>query len=745
MIAVTQNGKIYTMFLKGKDYDQATKECIFDVVQKMVGVYSSDDRPGMLLGKVQSGKTRTYVGAIALAFDNGYDMAIVLTKGTNALTHQTVARLEEEFRELIEYDQVDVFDIMAIQAAGLNNYQMQKKLIIVCKKEDDNLNRLRELLFESSSALGDRRTLIVDDEADFASVSFRKDKDQIRYGAIADRINALRQALPTNSSFLQVTATPYSLYLQPADEAHFGDVIFKPTRPAFTVLVPVHDKYVGGDYYFGDSEEPGAVAWSLHKKIDPQEMERLRKPDNRRCKPEEILTDRKVSGLRSAIVTFLVGACVRRIQQQFAGERPEKYSFIVHTDISKQSHEWQQLLLETLVEKVKGVLANNPADLDPLINESYDDLAESLRNYHKENPNAPAIPSLSQTIDEVRKTAKFLHVTVVNSDNDVMSLLDTRTGELKLTSPYTIFVGGMILDRGLTIKNLIGFFYGRNPKKFQQDTVLQHSRMYGARPKDDLPVTRFHTTDDIYKIMKTIHEFDSNLREAIERFGTDAGVVFIQREAKNRIIPCSPNKILISETTSLKPFKRLLPVGFQTGYQSNIGAQVDSIDRLLRDGEPPEPYLLEVDKAEKIVNLIRETLKFTKADYTGGRVPGPESFQERGYSWDVEAFTAAMRYVSSLCEDSSRRDKVWCLVRRGRDHFRIRPNSNDRFSNAPDTAHVEGVIAKKWARDIPMLMLFRQIGSREKGWLGAPFWWPVLHMPEQCPVAVYAGQTARTR
>ena len=44
--------------------------------------------------------------------------------------------------------------------------------------------------------------------------------------------------------------------------------------------------------------------------------------------------------------------------------------------------------------------------------------------------------------------------------------------------PYNLFIGGQILDRGITINNLIGFYYGRNPKKFQQDTVLQHSRMY---------------------------------------------------------------------------------------------------------------------------------------------------------------------------------------------------------------------------------------------------------------------------
>lgn len=742
MKSVNQQGEIYQAFLKGKSYDQKSKDCILDTVQKMHVNFSNDDHPGMLLGKIQSGKTRTYLGCIALAFDNDYDITIVFTKGSNPITHQTVARLEDEFSELINYDKVDVFDIMAVRN-GLNLFQIQKKLIIVCKKEDDNLRHLHNLLFKQNEELGKRRTLIIDDEADFASISFSKKNNEIKAGAIANLINQLRKKLPLNSSFLQVTATPYSLYLQPKTEAKIQSEVFKPTRPAFTVLVPIHDKYIGGDYYFRDSEVPDTVAWFLHEKIDPQEMDRLRRPDRRSCKPEEILTDHKLKGLRCAIINFLVAACIRRIQQKIVGEFPEKYSFVVHTDISKATHQWQQCLLETLVEKFKEVLSSNPSELDPLITEAYENLKRSLQVYQKENPkSALPTPPLSKTIAEVRSTFQFLTVTVVNSDNDVKNLLDTRTGQLKLTSPYTIFVGGMILDRGLTIENMIGFFYGRNPKRFQQDTVLQHSRMYGARPKSDLPLTRFYTTEHIYEIMKNIHEFDNNLREEIEKFGEDAGVVFIQRDAQDQIRPCSPNKILISETTNLRPYKRLLPIGFQTGYQSKIGVQIQAIETLLPNGEPSDPSLLDINKAEKIIDLIATTLKFNKKDYKGGQVPGPDYFQELGYSWDVEAFKAAMRYISISCENSAERNKILCLVRRNRNNYRIRQDTG-RFTNAPDTAHVEGRIAKQWAQNIPMLMLFHQNGDKDKGWLGAHFWWPVLYMPKKCKVAVYANETAK--
>ena len=63
-----------------------------------------------------------------------------------------------------------------------------------------------------------------------------------------------------------------------------------------------------------------------------------------------------------------------------------------------------------------------------------------------------------------------------------------------MRTPYNIFIGGQILDRGITVPNLLGFCYGRSPKRMQQDTVLQHARMYGARPRPDLAVTRLYTT-----------------------------------------------------------------------------------------------------------------------------------------------------------------------------------------------------------------------------------------------------------
>src|SRR5438552_1436281 len=93
-------------------YSDADRQCIEATANQLINVATSADRPGMLLGKIQSGKTKTFLGVIALGFDNGFDAAIILTKGTKALARQTLARVRRDFRAFPVQDQLQIFDIM---------------------------------------------------------------------------------------------------------------------------------------------------------------------------------------------------------------------------------------------------------------------------------------------------------------------------------------------------------------------------------------------------------------------------------------------------------------------------------------------------------------------------------------------------------------------------------------------------------------------------------------------------------
>jgi Type III restriction enzyme, res subunit len=321
-------GSFYPEFTRNagrySDYD---KQCIRRTVERLLSTETSADKPGMLLGKIQSGKTKTFLGAIALGFDNGFDIAIILTKGTKALTRQTIERVRREFAPFNDRDQLQIYDIMTLPS-GLTGYELSQKLIFVVKKQSDNMDRLAKVFRETYTQLASKRVLIIDDEADYASIGFRNSKEEgLIINRTARQIDALRQVLP-ESAFLQVTATPYSLYLQPEDLVIQG-IEFKPIRPAFTELVPVHAEYIGSDYYFDRSQEHETVASFLYQPLTIEDFQILHHDDRRRFKIEDCLTSKAIESLRNAICNFIVGGCIRRLQDEYVGDVPKKFSFLL--------------------------------------------------------------------------------------------------------------------------------------------------------------------------------------------------------------------------------------------------------------------------------------------------------------------------------------------------------------------------------------------------------------------------------
>lgn len=114
-------------------FGRLQKECF--VEQRARGKYvltekadkSSEEKinkPIMLLGKIQSGKTRAYTGVIALAFDNGFDMVFILSKNSKALINQTVSQMKKEFKEFISSYEVVVSDIMKSNTR-ISGYQLE--------------------------------------------------------------------------------------------------------------------------------------------------------------------------------------------------------------------------------------------------------------------------------------------------------------------------------------------------------------------------------------------------------------------------------------------------------------------------------------------------------------------------------------------------------------------------------------------------------------------------------------------
>jgi hypothetical protein len=705
-----------------------TLRCAEETVDELLKKATTSENPGMLLGKVQSGKTRTFISALALAFDNGFDIAIVLTKNSRALLDQTAKRLGNEFRMFIEDGELELYDILHAPDS-FGEFELDSKLVFVAKKQSDNLDRLIGL-FKGKQSMAPKRVIIIDDEADNASIGYTRKAGLIEARTIATQINTLRSNI-RNSSYLQVTATPYSLYLQPPEVEVSNVVTFKPTRPAFTKLVPVPREYVGGDTYFGESarSETDTLESLIHHTVDPRELERLKTPDGRSFRLDDVLTTSKIKAYRSALINFIVGGSVQRINGIKAGGKPKKfrYSFLLHSEAGKEAHNWQEKLTQTIIAKLTEIANSSNSEFRRFVTESYNDLSRSLLL------GSQSVPAIEEVLAEVGEALrKQITITKVNSDDDVAALLD-NAGQLRLRSPLNIFIGGQVLDRGVTLAGLIGFYYGRRPNKFQQDTVLQHSRMYGYR-RGDLAVTRFYTSRAIRHAMRQMEEFDSSLRAAIDA-GGDRAVQFIRKAEDGSIVPCSPNKILVATTQTLRPHKRILPIGFQTGYRTGadgIGKIIDSLDTQVEElvgfnRESPQPVPL--GTALHLLRQIEATMHFPEDD-------APP------FDWD--AARAALAHLSQQHENAVERGKVLLWAARDRDSARFASESSHAtYIETPDSEKTEGQIARKFAIDYPILFLLRQNGSDapDKGWRGTPFYWPVIRAQGRTPTAVYTAET----
>ncbi|MEE3626409.1 Z1 domain-containing protein [Nitrospirillum sp. BR 11752] len=701
----------YSRLRDGRNDDEALQRCIENVVRKLDEA-NDPRRPGMLLGKIQSGKTRAFLGVMARAFDTGFDVAIVLTKGTKTLANQTVKRIGRDFKEFIEGDEIVLFDIMSAPN-DLTRSELNRKIIIVAKKQKNNLDRIFEF-FNKYGNLAGRRVLLVDDEADMASVRFTKKKDDndIEQGTIASQMDQLRGVLP-GIAFLQVTATPYALYLQPENygEDEQTQTVFYPKRPAFTELLPIHDAYVGGDSYFGGhgADDP---RYYLHVEVDDHEHDALRSADGRSIRGDRIWTSGNIKVLRRALMTFLLAVAIRRRQQTALEQPPQKYSMIIHNDTQRAAHDWQWETVGRVVQAFEEAAKSGDDRLRILFEEAYADLQSSVEaegGYLP--PDAEALEDVRRLIDDGE-----LNVQRVNSDQQLEPLLNQESGELKLRTKANIFIGGSILDRGITVLNLVSFYYGRNPKRMQADTVLQHSRMYGARPKADLAVTRFYTSRGVYDRLAQIHSLETALRDAFESGAHDQGVVFIQSDDRRGIIPCAPNKILLSDVVAVRPNDVLLPTGFDTVSATKLIKATRQVDALIPPNCVGGKVFVEIDveTAIAIINAIEPTLDWSA---------------EGGFEW--EAMRALVRYFGAKADG-----KVLLLAEEGR---RLdRRHSGDRSGlSILGTAELRDLVRDS-ARQAPALVLLKQDGGADLGWKAGPFWWPMLASSANATSCVFA-------
>lgn len=430
---------------------------------------------GLALGYVQSGKTTSFSALTAMAADQGYRLVIAFLGATRLLLDQNRSRLEVALGLDERSDYVWHTIVNPKGAKGGRNVEdfltRGRTVIVPVLKHAGRITDLASALEQVD--LSGVRTLVIDDEADQASLNTKVGQGQESQTYVA--VNRVRSALGPHL-YVQYTATPYApLLLEPSDDL----------SPEFVEILRPGPGYTGGREFFLDHAE------QVVRVI----------PDLDEQAPRGLPTTLPGS-LTTALASFVAGAALLLVH----GAASPPISMLVHSTHKRDVQSRYHFLLERKVKQwVKAVAAGS---VPP-------EVGEERRRLVTAGARDVSDTSFTASVEHaLRETTLWL----VNSSSDV-NRVDWKS------APVHVLVGGNKLDRGFTVEGLTVTYMNR-PTSPQVDTLEQRARAFGYR-QDLLPYCQFFATArTIQSLRGTVYtEYDlrAELRDWLGAGGSVAG------------------------------------------------------------------------------------------------------------------------------------------------------------------------------------------------------------------------------
>ena len=266
--------EFYKIHSDNRNHSKALQITVKSTVERLLKSKTTSENPGVLLGRIQSGKTTAFIGVIAEAFDKEIDVAVVLTKNSELLGTQTTRRIRKEFKDFEEQGHLNIYYTHTFGDTILKKSQLLNKKVFIAIKNQSSIAKLTKAFKKNNPELCDKNVLIIDDEADTGSIGAKGKKDEVELLETSKKLHEFRKNLG-NGYFLQVTATPYALYLQP-NEIVTASGVYTPVRPTFTEILEAYPGYVGGNVYFEDSEDIDNPAYHIHIQATPTDVATLK-------------------------------------------------------------------------------------------------------------------------------------------------------------------------------------------------------------------------------------------------------------------------------------------------------------------------------------------------------------------------------------------------------------------------------------------------------------------------------------
>lgn len=519
-------------------------------------------RKGLVMGNVQSGKTQNFLGLINKAIDCGYKTVIVLGGHLNDLRKQTQERIDEgvlgrESKHLILENKalaipigVGVFNSNKIHTGTSTMKDFNKAsaesfgiklngsdpVIFTVKKNTGVLTGLYKYIEDEhmlSPDTGKRLSgplLLIDDEADYASINTKHHKEEVT--KTNECIRNLLNLFDRNT-YVGYTATPFAnIFIDPDVNSYSEEDDLFPKD--FMIKIPVPDNYMGQSYFFGNggprelnTEDDEVTPSPLVIIDDYLPIFELKKNKTINCLPES---------LRESVRSFVLAVAIRSIR----GESTSHNTMLVNISHLKD----HQNQLEYLIEDYRK-------DLYQAIN-SYSghgiNICRSNKLIYEFEITFNKIFKVKEDYKDIfiflKEALGKIKVWAINQSNKKSDNRDLDYSKHKENGLSVIVIGGHKLSRGLTLEGLSISYFARNSKAY--DTLMQMCRWFGYRPtyKDLCRVYLPQESEDWYSfISSSIRELYQELDLMARRGDRPTEFGLKVREHPGAMIITAKNKI----------------------------------------------------------------------------------------------------------------------------------------------------------------------------------------------------------
>ena len=553
-----------------------------------------DNKQGLVYGMVQSGKTASMIALMGLAHCSGFKFIIVLSGDKTSLRDQTQKRINDAFKlqntgsplghsEKIRSITTPSKDYSYITdgQSGLDVFRddiTNNHTVIICvKKNTSNLKKLfsdlkdvkaNQNLIPNFNFNNDLKTLIIDDEADYASQNTKSNSNNP--STINQDISNFRELLPQNT-YVAYTATP-----QACLGADPENLVGYP-KHFIWLLDPFRDdkgnttSYLGLQEFF-ISDFKNDLIYSINQNAwphwvkDPTTGRREGVRDSQGNITDVALKDaeyeivkeflndenkRKLhcNDYRIALTDFFITCAVRwhrhYIKQKqkgfFVNDLPTVSNIQAINQLGKQKTRFGfetfpyhammfnlayitdiQLnlldLIEVLIDEVKADFKKTKKDnwaTPSLFVKQYQKQLE--KTYIFEKPTLPTKVELEKFIEfaisvacaQITGTDKYLYI--LNSSDEGLTLRYNANDKDLRPKKSAIMIGGLILGRGLTVENLSTSVFIRSQSLSLGDTNLQMCRWFGHKKKD-LDLQSVYMQQHSKNLFENIAYADKDLR-----------------------------------------------------------------------------------------------------------------------------------------------------------------------------------------------------------------------------------------